>query len=124
MLTCEHCGGTGREPAAKPVESKPKPAAKPVSKVIPAPPRVISPPPRVISSGPTWDWQGTMNPSTSEMIRHLSQEHGIEPSSLSGMSREELRGLHDSLHNSTMQSAPRVIRSAPRSCPNGRCPTR
>lgn len=110
MLTCEHCGGTGKEPAAKPVDSKPapKPAAKPVS--------------RAISSGPTWDWQGKMNPSTSEMIRHLSQEHGIVPSSIQGMSRSDLRALHDSLHNSTMQSAPR--RTTTRSCPTGTCPIR
>lgn len=52
------------------------------------------------SSGPTWFHyasEGTQNRQS--LIMHLSREHGINPSSLSHLSYNELRRIHSNAHN-------------------------
>ena len=48
-------------------------------------------------SGPTWTWPG-------DLATHLARAHGVNPA---GMSFEQMRALHDNLHNSQSRASPR-----------------
>ena len=76
----------------------------------------------------TWNWQGTSNVPISEMRRHLTEQHSIDPASLDKMSREELIALHNLLHNeevraSTPQAKSKTKTYSSGGCPGGSCPT-
>ena len=75
-----------------------------------------------------WNWQGTSNVPISEMRRHLTDEHSIDPASLDKMSREELIALHNLLHNEEVRASTPQAKSKPKTyssggCPGGQCPT-
>ena len=75
-----------------------------------------------------WNWQGTSNVPISEMRRHLTDEHSIDPASLDKMNREELIALHNLLHNeevraSTPQAKSKTKTYSSGGCPGGSCPS-
>ena len=57
-----------------------------------------------------------------DIASHLQgSNHGVSASQLSGMSKDQMEALHDSLHNSTRSSGQAVtVQSS--SCPGGVCP--
>lgn len=97
----------------------------------------------VRQSGPTWNWEGKWNVSTSTAEEHLN-EHGI---AVSGLSMKEMQLIHDNIHNGygylygleskavkavSTPTRTRQVFSVPKrifqrtvrysTCPNGRCP--
>lgn len=113
MFTCDTCGGTGKKTSSKPEDIPATPEEPEEPEDIPA---TFSE--ALESTGPRWTWSGRgLEPPTAFMVEHLRDSHGVDAS---GLTRNEMQRLHDSLHNGTT-SAPASSRSS--SCPTGSCPT-
>lgn len=133
------------------VELKPAPAAQPVRPVekpeedqtTVVPPAKAGKPNPIRMSSTTWNVKGSWNFNADELESHLNGEHGL--TDIDGYSMEELKVMHDNLHNgysalgSTMQAKnPQKFLSPVRStrgglfrrystrtmstCPTGGCP--
>lgn len=104
-------------------------------------PKVIARPDPIRMSSTTWNLKGKWGFNMAEIAEHLSEDHGV--TDLSGYTFEQLKTIHDNLHNgytaygSTLQTRkppvrvrssrtfsvfPRLRTSSSASCPTGGCP--
>jgi len=104
-------------------------------------PKVIARPDPIRMSSTTWNLMGKWGFNMEEIAEHLEEEHGV--TDLSGYTFEQLKTIHDNLHNgytaygSTLQTRkppvrvrnsrtfslfPRLRTSSSASCPTGGCP--
>ncbi len=69
-----------------------------------------------------WTWEDKSNNQVTitEMRRHLIEIHNVDPASVNKMSAEEMRSLHNLLHDAEVRVQSKSSQS---SCPSGFCPS-
>jgi hypothetical protein len=69
-----------------------------------------------------WTWEDKSNGQVTlaEMKRHLIEVHNVDPASVNKMSADEMRSLHNLLHDAEVRVQ---SKSSAKSCPSGSCPS-
>ena len=68
----------------------------------------------------TWEDKNNSEVTIAEMRRHLIEVHNVDPASVNKMSADEMRSLHNLLHDAEVRVQSKSSQS---SCPSGSCPS-